>query len=236
MGCTTDDHCRGDLSSGGECELETSRCRLGSNPDALDGDPCAVNDDCGPTQGCLLGRCVTLECDLGGERACTNGWTCAALDRPFDVLFYLCAEPCTAGAGECPEDLLVCLPEEADVGGLVSGDHCAINSALGGGLSPEAQIGDPCTTNADCPPRGGLETCEAGICASYYCEAASLPSDLAGCETGAVCHTRSNPTGTFGRWYDNLSELGICRRDCSSDPAVCATGTSCFGGICVADG
>lgn len=231
LGCTTDEHCRNAGRPNAVCELDTGRCNFGEVAGALDGDDCSIDADCGPHQTCIVGRCTTYNCDLGGEWACTNGWTCSTLPLAWDALLSLCSPPCDF-MGTCPA-ASECVPEEADPSGAATGPHCFLSASNGGGASPDARIGDACSTNADCPPRGGLESCQNGFCTSLYCAAASLPSALAGCEDGAVCWTVDLDPDVVGRTNSEFAALGVCRRDCSADADVCSAGQTCFEGACV---
>jgi len=226
IGCSSDADCQAFSGSpNAVCETDTGRCQLGSNPGTLDGTSCTVNDDCAPNQGCLGGSCAGLDCDLGGERACTNGWTCNGWTFGFDTLLYVCGEPCTIGAEDCPAPFR-CRPEESDPAGLASGSYCGID-VTGGGASPDATIGDGCTTNADCPSLNGLEACREGICTSFYCAAESIPEAVRGCADDSVCEVTLLTPGQAPRAQIRFSELGVCLRPCAGDPSLCAEGAIC---------
>jgi hypothetical protein len=231
LGCSTDADCQNESRPNAVCETTTGHCLFGEDAAAVDGSSCTLDADCGPNQTCLGGACTTYNCDLGGAWSCTGGTTCSSIPVPWDSLLFLCMPPCDY-SGSCPAGS-ACVPPEADVGGNATEAHCFLGATNGGGAAVDASIGDPCTTNADCPPRGGLESCQNGYCTSLYCAAPSLPTELAGCEDGAVCHSADVDPDLVGRTASEFVALGFCRRDCSAEASVCGDGQTCFEGACL---
>ncbi|MCB9614243.1 MAG: hypothetical protein H6722_17535 [Sandaracinus sp.] len=205
-GCMTDEQCvlrdadppsgRGSATPGATCELASHRCILGATSEAVHGDACRTNRECGPTSSCFgsLG-CLNVWCDLGGERACPAEAACVKLPLAWDTGVSLCLPRCRPGVDgrgaegdPCPTGW-ACFPPEADPAGLQTSGYCspAVSAPAG---REDLPFDVRCTSNAECPNPLGLTQCDPdrGRCVSIFCAAASLADfpELA-CPSGGEC-------------------------------------------------
>lgn len=214
------------------CELASGRCLGDGDPGARTGDACSVATDCRPSGGCAGGRCVHLDCDLGGEYACAEGEVCATQPWPYDLAWGRCFTACepTVDAvsaddpGPCSRGE-TCHPPEADPAGMAERGFCALPYE-GFAADPDALVGDPCSTVADCPNPFGWGVCLDGYCTIIWCGAAAVAGmDL--CGAGADCFRLEIDEMAVSSRDRVFAELGICLRDCREDPSVCGPSTSC---------
>jgi len=247
IGCSSDDQCHTvDTDPGppwyepsARCELSSGRCVHGTVETAQDGDACDSNTDCRPPGGtCMLGVCITVNCDLGGAYACGAGQECIGFALGFDSWVSACANSCRPGVdglgGTSPDDRcapsFLCAPPEADPSGRATQPYCGLKG-VGVGESATATIGSPCTTEADCPLSLGYSMCADGTCVAQYCAAPSLAAQEI-CGPGTTCLAPEGDRANLGFESVQLS-LGFCLRDCSSDATVCEAPTSCVDGKCL---
>lgn len=168
---------------------------------------CTADGACGAEGArCVDGQCVGAECET--DAMCPPGWGCdggACVERPdAGPVLGGDGQPCTAD-GDCASG--ICLPPER--GGICTRACVDALSCAGAGLpfsaacgpvtrrdavgtycipfgGRGAQMGDPCTTNADCM----ASTCVGGFCT----EACDEPPD---CALGMECGDTPYEAGSF---------------------------------------
>ncbi len=226
LGCVDDEQCvqrdtdppggRAPRSPGATCEVESGRCILGATADARHGDTCVESADCGPTSACFGGRCLNVQCDLGGDRACPDDAVCIPLPLPYGTSASLCTPRCQPGvdgrngtADACMRDW-ACQPPESSLADPSTG-YCF----PGFGPPNSVTTFGSCTTSADCANPLGFSHCdpELRVCVALYCMAASLSAvpELA-CPPGGVCQVvePSDMAGGQSPADQRLLSLGLC--------------------------
>lgn len=222
----------GFVCDSGRCDVTTGECRSGANPAARAESACTNDDDCRPPNGTCIGTCNQPACDRGGEYACASGETCGAgsLSDTADVLTYSCDIACTPGldaltatnGGACRAGR-ICVPPEADPGGLATAGRCAYFT---GGFvtgTASANVGDPCTTSAQCPSPFGYGLCLDGRCALRFC-ATSVFEGADPCLPNMRCVTGEVPAG-YPRVARSVLRSGGCVFPCN--PGACPSGLVC---------
>lgn len=230
----------------GHCDARTGDCITGANPSAHVDDACTTDADCRPPRGtCFAGHCSEDDCDRGGAYACAAGETCvgSSIDDHADVLTFACARSCTVGvdatgphAGGACLDGQICVPHDADPGGLSTTGHCEwFNDHTFVSGNPAAHVGDRCTRNDDCPSPFGYGLCDGGTCAMRFCNTTAFEGMSDPCGPNERCVTVMLPSATT-RWLETVVHTGACLRGCDAGTA-CPSGMVCNtgGGYCQLD-
>lgn len=185
------------------------------------GASCATDGDCrGPADLCIteLGGYCSLVC--GSDADCPSDSVCIDLGTP--VCLRACdddpTDPCPDGLG-CrsgqPGIPPICLPgcdTDAECG---DGLSCLSGSGpflAGTCVDPDAELGGPCTSDAECPPSAAcLESLDypGGVCVLAGCN----PNTNTGCPGDAQCL----PQGFGG---------GVCWDGCATNDD-CRSGWEC---------
>lgn len=215
-------------------------------PESTVGDSCRGDMDCdGEGASCLTdfpgGYCTSL-CD--GEE-CAAGATCIVVDRMGTSLCLDSCDPgasddeCRAGYGCATEAGFVCLP------GCEDDDDCEIGvcdpnggfNGEGSCYDPDAEAGDACAQDEECPSGNFCLDLPGGYCASFGCDVESNT----GCGAGTQCLPRGR---RFGACFLGCVEDSECRDgyECQ-DSATHPGRTTCqpefnaanLGTICSAD-
>lgn len=245
-GLCTAFRCDDAICDSGYCDATTGDCITGSNPGAHVDDDCTTDADCRPPRGsCFAGRCQEDDCDRGGSYACASGEACVgeSLDDRADVLTFACARSCTPGidatgprAGGACLNGQICVPFDADPGGLSTTGHCAwFNDHAYVSGNPAAHVGDRCTRNDDCPSPFGYGLCNGGTCAMRFCNTSAFEGMPDPCGPNQHCVTGMIP-GATSRWLQTVVHTGACFAGCDAS-TPCPSGQVCNlgGGYCQLD-
>jgi hypothetical protein len=264
VGCEYDGVCapfRCGCTGTQQCDPRTGDCISGRTATAHVDDPCTTDADCRPPRGtCSMSqhRCIESDCDRGGADACPTGETCTAtsLSETADSLYYTCARSCVIGvdalgpnAGGACVNGQICVPHDADPGGMATSDFCSWtdNGFVAG--NPSAHVGDACVHDADCPSPFGYGVCTAGQCALRYCATSAFAGRPDPCGPNARCVSGMSPQASTrelatafraGTCLRTCSPTGgcpsgmicqaagnYCQRDCRIDPSVCPATVHC---------
>lgn len=185
--------------------LEQDACFPGDGA-ATDGDTCEEFADCNVSSDCRdgdiedpNGMCITMGCTVGDDSTCAPGGDghCIADQIPGQAFgLPVCVDTCDTDA-DCR---------------IADGYTCRDETAAGlGKFCWHAQIGDACTSDADCG--GGALTCDTAQPGGSCTLACDVDTP---CPDGDICVDPGNGDPSF------------CADRCAtSDPIPCRTGYSC---------
>jgi len=192
----------------------------GCDADCDAGQVCVDELNYGAPRGLCLGTCNTVT-------PCPDGFTCKEL-TPGDPYTRTCLPQCATSA-DCRQGYLcggfLQTAELFCMGQCTSAADCPVLGVCDpyygvcGLQTPRpgpADVGDPCTRNADCMSDFCIidPKFPGGYCTAFCSIAAPVPG---GCPTGSSCELIWGVTG----------ELGFCLHDCFTH-ADCRPGYSCW--------
>lgn len=184
--CTTDADCTG---AAGTCLTESDTGLPGGycSAECLDDIECPHDAEC-VTIGKGLGNCFVV-CDRASADACRRGYGCAPGDDPKRPDRGYCAPGCEAD-DDCE-----------------TGQRCDRDGGFGGAgacYTVDAQIGDPCASDADCGMSGFcLASWPDGTCVTVGCDY----DTNTGCSGDAQCLRPMR----FALCIDGCTVDGDCR-------------------------
>lgn len=185
------------------------------------GAECGADSDCvAPADTCITdlpgGYCSTF---CSADEDCGDGAVCVAVDMGTS----LCLTSCEPGANECragygcstAAGVPVCLPGCEDDSDCATGQECEVGGGFSGAgacFDPTSAVGDPCTSEGDCPAGGFCRTAEEGW-PGGSCGLPGCDFENDDCPAGSHCVV----TGRFP----------FCIDDCTTDDE-CRDGYTCI--------
>lgn len=217
-----------DPAAGITCNATTGRCEH-RDGGVRAGQPCTRSSQCEVGGTCIAawpggGYCSKFGCDVAGI-SCTAPSVC----QERRIGLAICGTGCTVGAEASMPSLR--LGATGHGVGCRAGYACVWDGVDGVGVPNNGlcipgeynsrtinNVGDACTTDADCFSPFGYGACifaPTGSCSILDCAAPGIPADV--CGAGRVC---------AGGFPDNLA---ICLESCTTS-TTCATGYTCQDG------
>ncbi len=238
-------------------------------PPSATGAACMSDADCSGTAGTCLTEAMTglaggyCSAFCTSDSDCASDAMCVQIDRTNSVCLVNCDPTgtnqcrmgygCANGVGIPP----VCLPGCEDATDCPSGDMCQPGggfSAAGACYSPDAGVGDACSSSDQCPNNSicasqGRFGWPGGSCIMFGC-------DLNG-NTGCTGDSQCLPFFRGGGCFDGCTSASDCRAgyDCRGDvsypdrvtcqpsftpsdlgqPCSTSSGVGCVGGACLTE-